>query len=65
MCYNYHAVRYAISIVGGFFMKYEAPICEILKFGEEDILTTSSVETSRVQWGSSLGDLDLDINLGN
>lgn len=42
-------------------MKYEAPICEILKFGEEDILTTSTVETSRTQWGSTLDDLDLNI----
>ena len=41
-------------------MKYEAPICEILKFGKEDILTSSPAkETSKVEWGSTLSDLNI------
>ena len=42
--------------------KYEAPICEILKFGEEDILTASAGyrngETKVVGFGG-ISDLDI------
>ena len=41
-------------------MKYETPICEILKFGKEDILTSSPAkETSKVDWGTGLNDLNI------
>ncbi len=47
-------------------MKYEAPICEILKFGKEDILTLSGNEvvddqvktTSGMQWMFGLSNLN-------
>lgn len=41
-------------------MKYETPICEILKFGKEDILTTSPAkELGTTDWGSSLSNLNI------
>lgn len=49
-----------LSIKEVFKMKYEAPLCEVLKLDEEDIIRTSAPDTN-VDAGDFGPSIDLDL----